>query len=119
MKAFAVSLILLLLIIVLACANAAYVRHTAETMKELAVAAMQKSSDTAVSELKGYWNKHKKFITLSAHYKQIDLINEELLRFEAAYSFSDDLAAAQSLAILCNALDTVSRCERLCWHSIL
>ena len=36
MKAFAVSLILLLLIIVLACANAAYVRHTAETMKELA-----------------------------------------------------------------------------------
>jgi hypothetical protein len=89
-------------------------------MKELAIAATdEKSSDTAVSELKEYWEKHKGIISLSANYKQTDIVSEELLRFETAHSFSNEFALEQSLVILCDALDDIARCEKLSFRSIL
>ena len=113
MKGFIVSLILFIVIIILVVLNFFYVQRATDVMKSLAKAVIEESSDTAMSELKSYWKKHMEIVSLSANFRETDKISEELLRFEQAYKYGNELSLMQSYAILCDALEDVARYEQL------
>jgi len=119
-RAFIVSIILILLIVSLVAVNMIYVKRVTDRMKQLTFKAAEKgSSDTDVSELMEYWEKHKHIIGISANFKQTDIVSEELLKLRSAHEFDNRFAIEQSCAILCDVLDDIAQYESFSLHAIL
>ena len=120
MKAFIACIAVILLILALMLSHMFYVDHVTDEMKRLAdAAAQEESSDKEMSELINYWNKHKKFVALSANYKQTDTVSEELIKLQTAKEFGNPFAIEQSYKILCDVLDDIAQYERFSPGSIL
>ncbi len=120
MKAFVISIIFILVILAIVVINMIYVRHVTDNMKRIALEIAEKgSSDTAVSELTEYWDKHKHIVGISANFKQTDIVSEELLKLESAHAFENRFAVEQSCAILCDVLDDIAQYESFSIHAIL
>ncbi len=120
MKAFVVCIIFIILIVTIVILNMLYVRNVAENMKRLTLeVSKDQSSDTAMSELMEYWDKHKDIVGISSSFKQTDIVSEELLKLSVAHSLNNRFAIEQSCAIVCDVLDDIAQYESLSIHSIL
>lgn len=120
MKAFIACIAFIILILALILSNMFYINHVTNEMKELAdAAAQEESSDKEMSELIEYWDKHKKFVALSANYKQTDTVSEEIIKLQSARDFGNRFAIDQSHKILLDVLDDIAQYEKLSPGSIL
>ena len=119
MRAFAITIVLFIAVIILVTANALYVNSTLERTKQLATEIYKDStSSEALSELYDHWQKHKSFIALSTSLRDIDSVTENLLNFKTAVIQGNDMLIHQSYALLCNALDDVARYESFSLENI-
>ena len=113
MKELTVSLILLAVVIILVIANALYVNSTLEQLGELTEKAFNERSEESVSELIGFWEKHKPLVGLSASLREIDSVTENMLNLQTSFKESNEVIAEQSYSLLRNALDDIRRYEKI------
>lgn len=113
MKELIISLILLSTVLALVCANAIYTANITDQLKELAAKAKDSASDEALSALCDHWENHKDLLSLSASLRDVDSITKNLLSLRVAIEENNRQRIEQCYVLFCNALDDVSRFERL------
>lgn len=118
MKELVISIILFITVITLVVFNAFYVTSTAETLKSLAKQATENASVETLSALVNYWNIRRNHISLSAGLREVDSVTENLVSLKVALEDGDFDRINQSYALLCNAIDDITRYERLSFVAI-
>ena len=112
MRALAISLCLLVLIITVVIINAVYMAGAIDDMKQLALDVLEGESG-AIDKLTSAWNRHKVLMGLSVSFREIDSATEHLLTLRAAYELGNQPILQQSYALFCNALDDIGRYEQM------
>ena len=112
MRALAVSLCLLVLIITVVIINAVYMASAIEDMKQLALEVVEGESE-AIDKLTRAWDRHKVLMGLSTSFCEIDSATEQLLTLRTAYELGNQPVMRQSYALFCNALDDIGRYEKM------
>ena len=118
MKSFVFSIILIIVLTSVIVFNMLYIKNATDNMKELIIAVAKEESSDSMSELISYWRKHKDRISLSANFKQTDIVSEELIKLNEAVKFQNRLAIQQSCAVLRDALDDIGQYETPSFNSI-
>ncbi len=118
MKELKISIVLFILVILLVVVNAFYVNSTMKRLAALATEATKSASPEALSELFSYWETNRDIVSLSANLREIDSVTENLLSLKVALEEQDVDRINQSYVLLCNALDDVSRYERLSFGTV-
>lgn len=113
MKGFAISLILLAVIIIMILINAFYIKSTLDKLERLAQGVWSERTPEAVSSLMDYWEKHRATVALSVSLREIDRVTENLLCLQAACIESNEVMMKQSYSLFINALDDIKRYERI------
>ena len=113
MKELIITLILLVTVLALVCANAIYTERITSQLKDLATKAKDSASEEALSALWDHWDTHKDLLSMSVGLRYIDSITENLLSLKIAIEENDRQRAEQGFALFCNALEDIRRFERL------
>ena len=112
MRALAISLILFALAITAVCVNSAFIHRTAQKVKDLALSVINGESEAA-DDLTDYWEKRKRLVSLTVGLREIDTVSEQILKLCACAQLdkADDLFI--NYLLLCNAIDDITRYERM------
>ena len=79
MKAFIISLIILLLMFILIIWNSIYISKITDTLNILTTEINEASSTKELETLINYWNKHKLLISISVPHNEVDEMEKQLL----------------------------------------
>lgn len=112
MRALAISLGLLAVIIAAVLTNVFYMANAIDDLKQLALEVLEGESG-AMDRLMSAWEKHKVLMGLSVSFREIDSATEQLLMLKTAHELSNQPVLHQSYALFCNALDDIGRYERI------
>ncbi len=114
MKAFIISIILLVLVVAGIFGYAYYSDSVLSTLRTLALDAYENStSDEVLSRLNDYWERHKGILSLGANLDDIDSVTENIIDMKSSAKSGNTLLFHQSYALLCNAIDDIQRFESL------
>ena len=114
MKAFIISLILTIILVIAVIANAIYISRITEQMKSLVTEICRGSSrDKAFEELNNIWAHNKSFFTISVGFDEIDHVTEYVTRLGFAIEEHDDIGIRRNCALLENFLSDVTRHESI------
>ena len=112
MKAFIISIVLTLALIVGVIANTVYVSRVTEQMKSLVTEICQSSSaDKAFEKLDDIWSRHKNLFAISVGFEEIDHVTEYITRLGFALEEGDGIDVRRNCALLQNFFGDVTRHE--------
>ncbi len=112
MKALIFSLVLFTLVIGLVIANAIYINRASEDIKSLALSVANGESE-ASDKLIERWDRQKTIMALTVGLREVDAVSEQIIKLCVASSLGNSDAVATSYALLCDAIDDITRYERL------
>ena len=112
MKALAISLALFALAISLVCINAVFIHDTAQDVKSLAISIADGDSE-AVKKLNDYWDDKKRLVAITVGLREVDAVSEQIIKLCASSELGDANALLINYALLCDAIDDITRYERI------
>ena len=114
MKAFIISLVLTVILIVGIIANTVYISRVTEQMKSLVTEICRgSSSDKAFEQLDEIWARHKNFFAISVGFEEIDHVTEYITRLGFALEEGDGVDIRRNCALLQNFFGDVTRHESI------
>ena len=116
MKAFIVSLSIVIIFVTLIIFNAIYINRVTS---DLILVANNASIDTGYEDLSNLWQRKKLVISLCAPHKEIDKIEEQIVLMGESRSRGDLQEFSKAKALFVNYVEQIQRHERLTLDNIL
>ncbi len=116
MKAFIVSLVVIVLFTSLIIINAIYINRVANDLISVANSA---KIDTGCEKLSSLWESKRLIISLCAHHKEIDKIEEQILLMQDSARANDYISFDRARVLLVEYIDHIRKHERVTLDNIL
>ena len=115
MKAFWISIILFIILIGCIVSNAIYIRKVTDyvTYSVEVLAANESDRKEGLEKLELFWGKHKNIIGLSVGFRELDHFGEIMVGLRWAYDEGDEREFRKYCSLLLDALEEISRSERI------
>ncbi len=114
MKSLIVTVILFCLLLGAIILNSILVHRTVDHLNDLlSQIESVTDQDSTLSELETYWEKQKKFLSLSVSFRDLDHVEETLVGLRWAYDEQDEKEFRKYHALLTDAVAEIARIERL------
>ena len=117
MKAFIISICIVILIFSATFVNSFFVKKVTENLIEK-VSFLNEDYES-FDNLKGFWNKKSSFICLSSSTKETDKIEDMLSAIESLYKTDDFLGLEEKKSLLINYIRLISNHERVNIENII
>ena len=116
MKAFIVSLSIVLVLAVLIIVNSIFLDLTCERLMD---AVSGSSIEFGCDDVVSLWKKRKVFVSLCAPHKEIDKIEEQIYIMDEAIQIGNDFEYSKAKTLLLNYIEQIRRHERVTIDNIL
>lgn len=118
MKAFILSSVIFLILILLIVINSIYIHKICNEMQEIASSLTSQDNDGA-SQLCLLWEKHKMIFSISIHDSHIEKISELTESIKSAATIGDDAEFKKSIILLNDILDELKKNEEISFQGII
>ena len=114
MRAAWICVLLLILIISCTTLNAFYIHRQSELLSDLANKLQDSDErEATLSQLQSAWNKHQTRFSLSIGFRELDHFNEILVGLQWANESKNEQEFQRYRLLLLNAIEDLTRAERL------
>ena len=118
MKTLIASVILFALLIGTIIGNIFYIKYSTEAIRSYTEAISTDSSPEEIEKLSDFWKKHKKLISLSVSYTELDDICDLIIKLESAYKTGNAAAIERNKELIFDELAGITRFEKISIENI-
>lgn len=120
MKTFYASLIVFGVLLALILTNAFFIRHATKEMDDL-LNALPTSEDmgSTLESLIAYWEKHKKWISISTSSEVINNVDDHMIELQSAFDQNDAEGFDLAIRLTRNTIARIRREERFSIENLL
>ncbi len=105
MKAFAFSLIALILLCVIVFLNTMFISNVSEEMQQLANKIKSSPNIDMIKELEDIWNDNRLMISISVPHKETDELEKNLILLRANFENGDTMGISEINSLLIRSID--------------
>ena len=114
MKVFWISLTLFFLLLTAIFWNIHYIHENEQYLTELVTSLEEvEGREEKLDELESFWEKHRDFFGLSVSFREIDHFGEVLVELRWAHDFSLEAEFQKYRAMLLDAIEEITRNEKI------
>lgn len=118
MKAFILSSVIFLILIILIVINSIYIHKSCDEMQEI-LRAISPTDKVKINNLCSFWENHKMIFSISIHDSQIEKISELTESIKSAATNGDDAEFNKSIILLNGVLDEIKKNEEISFQGII